>query len=49
MRLLLGRQPPWLIALGGVLILAIGYARGSVVAMGIGVLVLIIAGIRQLL
>jgi hypothetical protein len=50
MRLLFGIGPlPWLIGLGGVFVVSVGYLRGNVAAIGIGVVVVAIALARQFL
>lgn len=50
MRLLFGiAPPPWLVALAGLVVIAIGAARGNALAMVIGVVILVVAGLRQFL
>lgn len=50
MRLLFGIQAPaWLVAIAGIAVVALGYARGNVLAMVIGVAVVVVAAVRQFL
>lgn len=49
MRLLGVTPPPWLIGLAGLLFVAIGYSRGHVLALGIGVVLVVLAVVRQII